>query len=63
MIHITWENPKNKQTKKRFAQLHHTLLLFYWPCIDTFYHITFLQSDHGSEYIRKHFQDFLKERI
>jgi hypothetical protein len=29
--------------------------------IDTFYHITFLQSDHGSEYNGKHFQDFLKE--
>ncbi len=31
--------------------------------IDIFYHITFLQSDHGSEYIGKHFQDFLKEYI
>ncbi len=31
--------------------------------IDIFYHITFLQSDHGSEYIGKHFQDFLKEHI
>ncbi len=26
-----------------------------------FYHITFLQSDHGSEYSGKHFQDFFKE--
>jgi hypothetical protein len=31
--------------------------------INTFYHITFLQSYHGSEYIGKQFQDFLKERI
>jgi hypothetical protein len=29
----------------------------------TFYHITFLQSDHGRKYNGTHFQDFLKEHI
>jgi hypothetical protein len=30
---INKQTNKQKQTKKRFAQLHHKLLLFYWPCL------------------------------